>query len=34
LHFVEIDLDSFYHLKNIIYYNSSDPDTIEQELMS
>lgn len=34
LHFIEIDLDSFYHLKNIIYYNSSDPDTIEQELMS
>jgi len=34
LHFIEIDLDSFYHLKNIIYYNSEDPDTIEQELMS
>ena len=33
LHFTEIDLDSFYHLKNIIYYNSADPDTIEQELM-
>ena len=33
LHFTEIDLDSFYHLKNIIYYNSEDPDTIEQELM-
>ncbi len=33
LHFIEIDLDSFYHLKNIIYYNSEDPDTIEQELM-
>ena len=34
VHFIEIDLDSFYHLKNIIYYNSNDPDTIEQELMS
>lgn len=34
LHFIEIDLDSFYHLKNIIYYNSEDPDAIEQELMS
>lgn len=32
LHFSEIDLDSFYHLKNIIYYNSEDPDTIDQEL--
>lgn len=32
LHFIEIDIDSFYHLKNIIYYNSEDPDTIEQEL--
>ena len=34
LSFTEIDLDSFYHLKNIIYYNANDPDTIEQELMS
>jgi len=33
VHFTEIDLDSFYHLKNIIYYNSSDPDAIEQELI-
>ncbi len=24
--FEEIDLDSFYHLKNIVYYNSDDPD--------
>lgn len=31
LRFTEIDLDSFYHLKNIIYYNAEDPDTIEQE---
>lgn len=34
LQFVETDLDSFYHLKNIVYYNSEDPDTIEQELIS
>ena len=32
LKFTEIDLDSFYHLKNIIYYNSEDPDKIESEL--
>ncbi len=32
LHFHEIDLDSFYHLKNIVYYNSEDPDVIEREL--
>ena len=31
LHFSEIDLDSFYHLKNIIYYNSDDPDILEDE---
>lgn len=31
LKFTEIDLDSFYHLKNIIYYNSENPDTIESE---
>jgi len=32
LHFTEVDLDSFYHLKNIIYYNSEDPDELENEL--
>jgi len=32
LHFTEVDLDSFYHLKNIIYYNSEDPDAIRSEL--
>jgi len=32
LHFTEVDLDSFYHLKNIIYYNSEDPDSIKSEL--
>ena len=32
LKFTEVDLDSFYHLKNIIFYNSEDPDKIESEL--
>ena len=32
LHFSEIDFDSFYHLKNIIYYNSEDPDQVDLEL--
>lgn len=32
LNFTEIDLDSFYHLKNIVYYNSEDPDSIKSEL--
>lgn len=32
LHFYEIDLDSFYHLKNILYYNSGDPDKLQEEL--
>ncbi len=32
LHFTEIDLDSFYHLKNIVYYNADDPDNIVSEI--
>lgn len=32
LHFIEIDLDSFYHLKNIVYYNAEDPERIHSEL--
>ena len=32
LHFTEVDLDSYYHLKNIVYYNSEDPDSIKTEL--
>ena len=28
IHFTETDLDSFTHLKNIIYYNSENPDMI------
>ncbi len=31
--FLEIDLDSFYHLKNIVYYNAEDPDLIDEELV-
>jgi hypothetical protein len=32
LHFTDIDLDSFYHLKNIVYYNADDPDKIASEV--
>ncbi|MDH3359328.1 MAG: PilZ domain-containing protein [Desulfobulbaceae bacterium] len=31
LHFNEIDLDSFFHLKNIIYFNTEDPDILGDE---
>jgi len=31
LHFSEIDLDSFYHLKNIVYFNMRDPDRLQDE---
>jgi len=34
LHFYEMDLDSFFHLKNILYYNSEDPDVLDEELSS
>jgi hypothetical protein len=33
LRFHEMDLDSYYHLKNIIYYNAEDPDDITEKLM-
>jgi hypothetical protein len=32
LHFYEMDLDSFFHLKNILYYNSENPDVLDKEL--
>ncbi len=32
--FTEIDLDSFYHLRNIVYYNSGDPDRLAEEFIS
>lgn len=31
LNFFEIDLDSYYHLKNIVYYNSENPDALTGE---
>ncbi len=30
--FNEMDLDSMLHLKNLLYYNSGDPDRIDSEL--
>ena len=30
--FTGVDLDSFFHLQNIVRYNASDPDTVEEEL--
>jgi hypothetical protein len=33
LRFSEIDLDSFTHLRNIIYYNIEDPDILDHELL-
>ncbi len=32
LHFIDMDLDSFYHLKNILYYNADDPDKVADEI--
>ncbi len=31
--FEEIDIDSFFHLKNILYYNSGDPERIDREIV-
>jgi PilZ domain len=31
IEFIEVDLDSFTHFKNIVSYNSDDPDNIEEE---
>ena len=33
VHFTAVDLDSFYHLKNIVYYNADDPDGIREQLV-
>jgi len=33
LRFAEVDLDSFYHLKNILYYNSENPDSLDEEFL-
>ncbi len=32
IHFTSIDPDSLFHLQNIIRYNASDPDSIENEI--
>ena len=34
IHFESIEVDSYYHLKNLIMYNSSNPDAIEDEILS
>ncbi len=30
IHFTKIDLDSYTHLRNIIYHNSADPDSLPE----
>jgi hypothetical protein len=32
--FTEVDLDSFYHLRNIILYNSGDPNAVDTEMVT
>ncbi len=32
LHFIELDPDTFFHLKHLVYYNSADPDHVEDPL--
>jgi hypothetical protein len=32
--FASMDVDSYFHLKNIVTYNASDPDVIEEEMLS
>jgi hypothetical protein len=31
IHFESMDEDSFFHLKKLVQYNASDPDTIDRE---
>ena len=31
IHFHEVDIDSFFHLKNILYYNLDNPETLDKE---
>ncbi len=33
IQFTEINADGFYHLKNILYYSTGDPDKIDQEVV-
>ena len=30
IRFEEIDIDSFFHLKNIVYYNTDNPDLVAE----
>lgn len=30
IHFIGIDLDSYTHLRNIIFYNADDPDVLDK----
>ena len=32
LDFIEVDLDSFFHLRNIIRYNADDPSEVDNEM--
>ncbi|HUV50405.1 MAG TPA: PilZ domain-containing protein [Anaerolineae bacterium] len=32
--FNSMDVDSYFHLKNIVMYNASDPDAVEEEMFS
>lgn len=32
--FDSMDVDSYFHLKNIVMYNASDPEDIEKEMLS
>ncbi len=34
LHFVEVELDSFHHLRNLILYNAEEPESVEEEFSS
>ena len=32
--FNSMDVDSYFHLKNIVMYNAKDPDAVEEEMFS
>lgn len=32
VHFIEVDLDTFSHLKNIVYFNAANPDAIKEDI--
>jgi hypothetical protein len=33
VHFTEIDIDTFFHLRNIVYYNAADPDQLLDDVL-